>query len=313
MSKDDRPILTRRDFVRGTASSVLAASVIGPAGLVPARAWTAGPDAGAEAEPAPPEQAEPARSRVVVVREAAVQDADKNIDQEVLGAMLATAVTRVTGTSTAAEAWAGLYRPEDSVGIVKSDFMNHTHGELIQLVLASLKSLGIPESHIHDAQRDNSLVESSTALLCMPALKAHWLTGIGTVLKNYIMFSGKPSAYHKADSEKLAEIWQMDHVVGKTQLTLVDALRPMCNKGPQPDPRYKWNYNGLVVGTDPVAVEAVCVKILEAKREAIKEEPWPLTPTPVCLTAADETYGLGTADLDKIDVELVGWEDEALI
>jgi len=222
-------------------------------------------------------------------------------------------VTRVTGTTTAAEAWASLYRSTDVVGLVKSNFMAHTHDELMQLVLASLRSLGIPEASLLDAQGDNAAVETSTAMMCIPALKAHWLTGIGTVLKNYIMYSGKPSAYHKADSEKLAEIWQMDHVVGKTKLTLVDALRPMCNKGPQPDPRYKWNYNGLVCGTDPVAVEAVCVKILEAKREAIKGEPWPLTPVPVCLEAADKTYGLGTADMDLIDVEMVGWEDEALI
>lgn len=306
MSKDDRPILTRRDFVRGTAGTVLAASVLGPSGLIRAQTEEAPPDA-------PQPAASPARSRVVVVRDEAVQGDDKVIDQAVLGTMLGTALTRVTGTSSAAEAWASLYQPSDTIAVVKSDFMAHTHDELMQLVLASLMSIGVPEANILDAQRDNAMVERSTAMMCVPALKAHWLTGIGTVLKNYIMFSSKPSAYHKADSEKLGEIWAMDHVAGKTKLTMVDALRPMCNKGPQPDPRYKWNYNGLVVGTDPVAVEAVCVKILEAKREAIKGEPWPLTPTPVCLEAADKTYGLGTADMDLIDVELVGWEDGALV
>jgi len=310
MSKDRKPILTRRDFVRGTAGSVLAASVLGPSKLL--RAQDAENSEGEQAAEPPAEPA-PTRSRVVVVREEAVQDSSKTIDQDVLSAMLATAVTQVTGAATAAEAWASLYTVEDVVAVIKSDFMAHTHGELLQLVLASLSSLGIPKANILDAQRKNAMVERSTAMLNIPALKAHWLTGIGTVLKNYIMFSGKPADYHKDDSAKLAEIWQMDHVAGKTKLTIVDALRPMCSKGPQPDPRYKWNYNGLVVGTDPVAVEAVCLKILDNKREAIRGEPWPISPPAVCIEAADTTYGLGISDLDRIDIEVVGWEADALV
>jgi len=299
------PILTRRDFVRGTAGTVLAASILGPSRLVRAQDDDS-------ADPAPTEAAPP-RSTVMVVRDADVQTADKVVDQARLGEMLATCLTGVTGAATAAEAWAGLFQPDDVVGIVKSDFMNHTHGELLQLVLASLQALGIPQENILDVQRDNAAVETCTALICMPALKAHWLTGIGTVLKNYIMFSGKPSAYHKEGSANLGEIWCMDHVAGKTRLTLVDALRPMCSKGPQPDPRYRWNYNGLRAGTDPVAVETVGLRIIEAQRELKRGEPWPVTPPPVCIEAADTTYALGTSDPDRIDVNLVGWEDGALL
>ena len=36
-------------------------------------------------------------------------------------------------------------------------------------------------------------------------------------------------------------------------LVLVDALRPLCDKGPQVDPRYLWDYTGLVAGVDAVA------------------------------------------------------------
>jgi len=79
-----------------------------------------------------------------------------------------------------------------------------------------------------------------SVLIGLPALKAHWLTGIGTVMKNYIMFSGKADNYHDANSAKLGEIWLRPEVKGKTKLVLVDALRPLCDKGPQPDPRYMW-------------------------------------------------------------------------
>ena len=97
------------------------------------------------------------------------------------------------------------------------------------------------------------------------------------------------------------------------RLVLVDALRPMCNKGPQVDPRFKWDYGGLIAGLDPVAVETTCLRIIEAKREAIRGEPWPLSPPPVCVEAADKTYGLGPSDPAAIDVEFLGWEDDRLI
>jgi hypothetical protein len=145
------------------------------------------------------------------------------------------------------------------------------------------------------------------------ALKAHWLTGIGTVFKNYITFSGSPSSYHDANNSKLGEIWNMPHVKGKTRLVLVDALRPICDKGPQPDPRYMWQYKGLIAGTDPVAVETVCLKIIMQKRQALRGEPWPLSPPPLVVEMADKQYRLGTSKLEEIQIERIGWTEDALV
>lgn len=78
----------------------------------------------------------------------------------------------------------------------------------------------------------------------MPGLKGHWLTGIGTVIKKYILYSGRPAHYHYENSAKLGEIWLLPEVKGKTRLVLVDALYPLCDKGPQLDPRYRWAYRG---------------------------------------------------------------------
>ena len=89
---------------------------------------------------------------------------------------------------------------------------------------------------------------------------------------------------------------------GKTRLVLVDAIHPLCDKGPQPDPRYKWAYNGLIAGTDPVAVETVCLKILTEKRHALRGEPWPISPPPICVEAADKVYGLGTSKMEEIKI-----------
>lgn len=72
--------------------------------------------------------------------------------------------------------------------------------------------------------------------------------------------------------------------------------------------KYKWTYNGLIVGTDPVAVETVCLRIIKGKRRSLPGEPWPLSPPPLCIEMADKVYGLGTSRMKEIRVEHFGWE-----
>ena len=293
--QNDQRRLTRRDFLRGTVGATLAASVLG----VP---WVHG------------SQNEARSSRVVVVRDKNVMDVEFKVDPAILQSMLDRTVLMVSRKATVPEAWSALIKADDVVGLVTTPHLNPTHPELVEVVKASLmKEVGIPENRIVMAQGGKRRPGRCTALISMPALKGHWLTGIGTVLKNYIMYSGRPSRYHDEKSAKLGEIWLIPEVKAKTRLVLVDALYPLCDKGPQPDPRYKWPYNGLVGGTDPVAVETVCLKILNTKRHALRGEPWPISPPPVCIEAADKAYGLGTSKLEEIKISHFGWDEDLLI
>ncbi len=293
--KNNRRRLTRRDFLRGTVGATLAASVLG----VP---WAYGG------------QNTVRSSRVIIVRDKNVLDAELRVDTAILQSMLDRTVLMVTGKTTVREAWSVLIKPDDMVGLVTTPHLNPTHPEMVEVVKASLMNeVGISENRIVMAQGGKRRPGSCTALISMPALKGHWLTGIGTVLKNYIMYSGRPSRYHDERSAKLGEIWLIPEVKAKTRLVLVDALYPLCDKGPQPDPRYKWPYNGLIAGTDPVAVETVCLKILNAKRHALRGEPWPISPPPVCIEAADKAYGLGTSKMEEIKISHYGWQEDLLI
>ena len=287
-------VLTRRDFVRAGAGAAVGVSVAGAA-------W---------AEQA---VATPRASTVVLVRDERVLDAAHAVNAAVLAEMLAATAMRVTGAATPREAWRTLFKPTDVVGLVPTPHLNPTHAEVVAAVRAALVDAGVPDGNIRHAQGDVERAAACTALVCLPALKAHWLTGIGTVLKNYIMFSGHPSHYHDEDSDRLGEIWLLPQVKGKTRLVLVDALRPLCDKGPQVDPRYLWDYKGLLAGTDPVAVEAVALKIIQAKREALRGESWPLSPPPTCVAMADRRYGLGTARMSEITIARSGWAADALV
>ena len=290
----ERRVVTRRDFVRGTAGAAMGVSLFGVG-------WA--------------EQAtrEPRSATVTLVRDQRALSASHEVDVAVLKEMLAETVTHVTGKANARDAWRALVTPEDVVGLVPTPHLNPTHDEVVAAVRTALVDAGIPADRIRLAQGGPGKAEACTALISLPALKAHWLTGIGTVLKNYIMYSGHPSHYHDDNNDRLGEIWLLPHVKGKTRLVLVDALRPLCDKGPQPDPRYLWDYKGLIAGTDPVAVEAICLKIITAKREALRGEPWPLSPPPLCVQMADKRYGLGTCKMDEIRLERAGWAEGALV
>jgi hypothetical protein len=288
-------LLTRRDFIRGTVGATLAVSVLG----LP---WAHGSEATEQS------------SFVTVVRDKNVMDAALKVDSKILKNMLDQTVLQLTGKANIQAAWAELIKPDDIVGLVPTPHLNPTHPELVDAVKMSLiKEMGISEDNIVMAQGGKRKPMRCTALICMPALKGHWLTGIGTVIKNYIMYSGRPSRYHQENSAKLGEIWLIPEVKGKTRLVLVDAIHPLCDKGPQPDPRYKWAYNGLLAGTDPVAVETVCLEILNQKRQALRGEPWPITPPPICVEAADKAYGLGTSKMEKINIMHYGWEEDFLL
>ena len=285
--------VTRRDFMRGTVGAAIAVSMAHDRAGATTRA--------------------PRSARVVLVRDEQALDARHAVNTVALTRMLGELATRVTGEPTAADAWHSLVRPEDVVGLVATDHLNPTHPELIDAVRTAVVAAGVPAQRVRMAQGGPDAVRPCTALIALPALKAHWLTGIGTVLKNYITYSGAPSKYHDANNVKLGEIWQLPIVKGKTRLVVVDALRPLCDKGPQPDPRYMWDYRGLLGGTDPVAVETVCLRIITEKRQALRAEPWPLSPPPLCVTAADETYGLGTSRWSEITLDRVGWTQDALV
>ncbi|HEY3383224.1 MAG TPA: DUF362 domain-containing protein [Vicinamibacterales bacterium] len=278
--------ITRRDFVRGTVGAMTVSALPQPA------------------------RRSPRAARVVIVRDQQALGAAHDVNRAVLDRMLADTVMRVTGERSAKAAWLSLVKPTDTVGLVPTPHLNPTHRELVEAVRKALVEAGVPAGRIMEAQGGIDKPRACTALIAMPGLKAHWLTGIGTVMKLYIMYSGRPSSYHGEDAANLAETWLLPDVKGKTKLVLVDALRPLCDKGPQPDPRYMWDYKGLIAGTDPVAVDAVGMQIIMAKRKALRGGDWPLSPPPLCISAADEKFGLGTSRLDEIKIERAGWSGE---
>jgi len=300
-----RNVVTRRDFIKGTAYGTLGVA-LGLKGLERG--------AGA-AETGEPFAAKNPLSRVVLIRDAAAVDANHEVNPQVVAKMIQAALKTFADGQDMTKFWGKLIRPEDTVGI-KFSRCNWTRvpteQAVIDAVVAQVSKTGVAKERILAA--DGGLpVDKCTALINVSSIKVHGQTGIAVSIKNYINFTGKESSYHHSGSSKLGEAWQLPQVKGKTKLIVVDALRPYFGPGPQVNPMYRWDYKGILVGTDPVALDTVSLSLCQKKRDLFKKEPWPISPPPISISTADTEYRLGTSDPRKIKLIRMGWEKDRLV
>jgi hypothetical protein len=294
--------ITRRDFLRGSAAFTVA-GMVGGAGTGSLVREAAAQD----------------RARVVLVRDPNVLDGAGKLNGDVLGRMLDQAVVASLGESDPATAWKRLVRPSDTVGI-KTNSWNYlrTPPALEAAIKRRVMEAGVPEGRIGIDDRGvlaNPIFQKSTALINVRPFRTHYWSGVGGLLKNYIMFSESPSSWHDDSCASLAGLWDLPMVKGKTRLNVLVMLTPLFHgKGPHHFHKdYIWEYKGLLVGTDPVAVDATGLRVLEAKRRAHFGEDLALPVSPKHIRVAQEKYRLGVADPSRIEVVRLGWMEGALI
>jgi len=294
----EEKIITRRDFLRVTAGTTMAAT-LGSGILREARA-----------EP---------MAKVVLIRNAEVLGRQDKVQEEILQSMLDEAVKSLLGTDKPMEAWKKLFKSSDVVGI-KSNAWGRmpTPKELEAAIKRRLLNVGVAEKNIDIDDRgvlNNPVFLNATALVNVRPLRTHHWSGVGTCLKNYIQFVPDPWSYHDEGCSPLGKIWTYPIVKGKTRLNILSVLTPQFyGRGAHFfDKRYVWPYKGLIVGTDPVAVDAVGAHLLQVKRIAFFGEDKALDVPPVHIMAADKKYNLGVSDLSRIQLIKLGWVEEVLI
>jgi hypothetical protein len=290
--------ITRRDFLRVAAGTTIVAT-LGSGVLGEARA-----------EPL---------ARVVLIRNAEALGDQGKIKGEIVQSMLDEAVQALLGTSDPMEAWKKLVKSSDVVGI-KSNAWNKlpTPKELEAAIKRRLLDVGVAEKNVDIADHgvlDNPIFINATALVNVRPLRTHHWAGVGTCIKNYIQFVPNRSDYHAEGCAPLGKIWTYPIVKGKTRLNVLSVLTPQFyGRGANFfDRRYVWPYNGLIVGTDPVAVDAIGAHLLQAKRIAFFGEDKALDVPPTHIMVADKTYHLGISDLSRIQLIRLGWMEEVLI
>ncbi len=291
-------VITRRDFLRGTVYTALATSAGLPIGKQ------------VKAEE---------KVRVVLIRDEKVIDQQGRINKKIVQQMLDQGVSHLLQEENPTQAWKKLIKPTDIVGI-KSNAWGPlpTQAELEGAIQQRILDVGVPKGKISIDDRgvlDNKVFQSSTALINVHPLRTHFWSGVGGCIKNYIMFSRTPWFYHTDSCSPLASIWSKSIVKGKTRLNILSLIQTQFySRGAHHfDRRYVSEYKGLLIGRDPVALDAVGVRLLQRQRIAHFGEDRPLDTQPIHILAADQKYKLGVSDLNRIEIVKLGWMEGALI
>ena len=287
-------VITRRDFIRGSTFAVLGAALSLPSQQVK-------------------------RSKVILIRHKDALDENSVIDGEVVQQMLDEAVMALLGKTDPVEAFSSIIKPGEVVGI-KSNVWSYlpTPPELEMAIKRRLIDAGVKEENISiddHTVRTNPVFVKSTSLINVRPLRTHYLAGVSGCMKNYIMFAKSQSALHPNSCSALGSLFSLPQVKGKTRLNVLCALTPQFHgRGPHHfSRRYIWGYKGLIVGQDPVAVDAIGLKLIMAKRAEQLGREKAVPPVPRHIRDADVKYGLGNSDLSRIDLVKLGWTDDILI
>jgi hypothetical protein len=293
-----RKVITSRDFLRGTAYAAFAAAL------------GSSPSGEAKAE---------AKVKVVLIRDENAIDQQGNINQKIVQKMFDQGVCELLGEEKPVQAWRRLIKPADVVGIKSNSWFHlSTPGELEEAIQQRMMDVGVPKKNIGIDDRGvlkNPIFKSSTALINVRPLRTHHWSGIGGCIKNYIMFVSTPWLYHSDACSPLASIWDKAIVKGKTRLNVLSLIRTQFyNRGAHHfDRRFISGYKGLLIGQDPVALDAVGARLLQLQRIAHFGEDRSLDTTPKHIFVADEKYKLGVSDLRRIEVVKLGWLEGTLI
>ena len=236
-------VITRRDFLRSGSCAVMG-SLFG----LPLVGRAAAQDT--------------QKSRVVLIRDQKATDGYDMLNERAVVQMLDEAVTVLLGTPDPISAWRRIAKPDDIVGI-KSNVWHYlpTPRELENAIAARLVEVGVGSQNISVDDRgvnSNPVFKQSTVLINIRPMRTHHWSGVGSCLKNYIMFHPHPWRWHGDSCADLAGLWKLPIVAGKTRLNILVMLTPLFHgKGPHHyNAEYTWEYKGLIVGRDPVAVDA---------------------------------------------------------
>lgn len=296
----DKKIITRRYFIKSTAAVTIGTPLF----------LTAAKSVYSESEKKTP---------VILVRNKEVFDTKGAPKEKIVIKMLDSAVMALTEAQNPVEAWKAIIKPDDIVGI-KSNVWSYipTTTQVEQALKKRVMDVGVAEENIGIDDRGvlrNSVFKRATAFINVRPMRSHHWSGVGSLIKNYIMFAPNPSKYHPDSCADLASLWELPIVKGKTRLNILVMLTPQFHSvGPHSfSPKFVWQYYGFLVGFDPVACDATGIRIIQAKRKEYFKDDRLLNPPPKHVFLADTRYHLGTADFEKINLIKIGYDKDSFI
>ncbi len=153
-----------------------------------------------------------------------------------------------------------------------------------------------------------TLTRTCDAVINLPVLKDHGITGVTLALKNVFGAIHNPNKYHlNAGDPYIADVNMLPPIRQKIRLTICDATTAQYEGGPSFMPQWSWPFNGLLIARDPVAMDTVGWKLIDEERarrglqslQALNRKPNYIA------TAADARHRIGTNDpklIERVEV-----------
>ncbi len=293
--------ITRRKMIKDTTTAAVGGALLLNS---PVKMWGTSPEK---------------KTKVILIRDERIPDYGTDPDQNVVQEMLDKAVIQLTGATDISEAWKKIIKPDDIVGI-KTNAWRYlsTPKELEDAIKKRVLGTGVKDENIAISDRgvrSDPVFQNATALINTRPMRTHAWSGVGSLIKNQIMFAERPSAYHDDSCADLATLWELPQIKGKTRLNILVMFTPLFHGvGPHHfSKEYVWSYKGLVVSVDPVAADAVGLQIIQARRKEFFKEDKPLSPHAKHIEYAETRHHLGVADPSKIELIRLGYKDNILI
>lgn len=262
------------------------------------------------------------------------------LDYRVVEKLLDDALLALTGASTVREAWAAHFSPTDRVGIQIDVGSPPVHNTLLEAVTLSLLACGVPQDNIVVYSGEESalfragfdLTPSPGRVRVLGADAAGYRKGISRIVLDHCsaiinlarlradprvgMCGALTNCLAVVPFEERERLFRTPHQLPsaaalaplrmKTRLHVLDALRPALLSGEGSASPRTWTYGGVLLSTDPVAVDAVGREVLLTKLREADPQLSDLAPPVAYLAAAQKRYRLGVADLANIELIRLG-------
>jgi uncharacterized protein (DUF362 family) len=147
------------------------------------------------------------------------------------------------------------------------------------------------------------LTQTITKLINVPVLLDHDPCGLSGCLYNLSLMAADNSRRFETNNQRgdpyIAEICALPAIRDKLVLNVMDGLIGGYAGGPSFKPQYSWNYGGLYFSRDPVAIDSLCLQLLEVKR---RETKIPAIGSLASHITTAARFGLGQSDTNKIEL-----------
>lgn len=143
----------------------------------------------------------------------------------------------------------------------------------------------------------------ATKIISLPVLKVHPITGFSGALASLALGAvNNTFRFHSRSKDgmpMIADLWTARPLNDKHTLTIVDALSAAYHHGPGYDPKWFWKANRLYFSNDPVALDTILLKALNAKRDEATPRLPQISRTNYIARAA--SFTIGTNDSSELE------------